>query len=235
MSESRSNFGAIAQALFTCWLVSLPIPANADLFLEDPGGGVIIGDPGGGGGPPGGGGDFGCGATGIGCDVQFFPILPSEIVVFNGVPQYIFNVNVQSGQSYPIDPIIAIGYDYRIGSGNPNFASVKLPSGVGDGQYDLYLFDAGQYVFEAELNAGFEHLFGVGGVDRFRILGIEPSAGLDPNNPQAFVTDLSFVAAGQFTGTMTPIITAIPEPASLGLLGLGFAAMLVSRRRGSNP
>ena len=31
-------------------------------------------------------------------------------------------------------------------------------------------------------------------------------AGLDPNNATAFVTGLTFVSAGQFTGTMTPII-----------------------------
>lgn len=46
----------------------------------------------------------------------------------------------------------------------------------------------------------------MGGVDRFRVLGIESSAGLDPNNVTAFVTGLAFVTDGQFTGTMTPII-----------------------------
>src|SRR5688572_25892733 len=87
MSQSSSSFGGIARALLACCVVSLALPAHADFIIEDPGGGVIIGDPGGGGGPPGGGGDFGCGATGIGCDTQFSPILPSEIVVFDGVPR----------------------------------------------------------------------------------------------------------------------------------------------------
>jgi hypothetical protein len=42
-------------------------------------------------------------------------------------------------------------------------------------------------------------------VDRFRILGVEASAGLDPNNGAAFVTGLKFVQDGEFTGTMIPI------------------------------
>ena len=36
-------------------------------------------------------------------------------------------------------------------------------------------------VEHAALLAGVEHLFGATGVDRFRILGIEVGAGLDPN------------------------------------------------------
>ena len=34
---------------------------------------------------------------------------------------------------------------------------------------------------------------------------IEVSAGLDPANPEAFPTELTFVAAGTFTGTMKPL------------------------------
>ncbi len=43
-------------------------------------------------------------------------------------------------------------------------------------------------------------------MDFFRILGIEITAGLDPNNVTAFITKLTFTNQGRFTGTMTPII-----------------------------
>ena len=35
-----------------------------------------------------------------------------------------------------IDPVVAVGYDYAIGAGDPNFASIILPN-VGDGIFDI--------------------------------------------------------------------------------------------------
>jgi len=147
-----------------------------------------------------------------------------------------FNVsNVGPNSVTFIDPIVAVGYDYQIGAGDPNFASVLLPTGIGDNLFDLFLFDLGlnDYVDSGiDLVGGSQFFFGAGGVDRFRILGIETSAGLDPNNVTAFITGLTFVTAGDFTGTMTPLTIEIPGAAvplpgtfvllALGLVGLGF-------------
>jgi hypothetical protein len=44
------------------------------------------------------------------------------------------------------------------------------------------------------------------GVSDFTVSCIEVDALLDPANPQAFPTEVSFVAAGMFTGTMKPIV-----------------------------
>lgn len=121
-----------------------------------------------------------------------------------------FDVAVTEGEIIFIDPEVAVGYDYAVGFGNPNFASVLLPE-VGDNLFDLYLFDGSAFVFEAVLEAGEEYFFEPGGVDIFRIQGIETWAGLDPADPIAFVTGLTFVADGVFTGTMTPI-TATQQP-----------------------
>jgi hypothetical protein len=104
-----------------------------------------------------------------------------------------------------IDPPVAVGYDYATGPGDPNFKSVLLPQ-VGDNLFDLHLWNGIKYVFHATVQSGVEFSFPSGGVNRFRVLGIEAGAGLDPNNATAFITGLTFVSAGQFTGTMTPIV-----------------------------
>jgi hypothetical protein len=137
---------------------------------------------------------------------------------------YRFTAEVSLGEALFIDPLVAIGYDYAIGVGDPNFASVLLPF-VGDDLYELWLWDGFDYVLADLLDAGVEYFFGTGGVDRFRILGIETAAMLDPNNATAFVTGLTFTDDGLFTGTMTPITTFVPLPATLGLLLLGGLAM----------
>jgi hypothetical protein len=122
-----------------------------------------------------------------------------------------------------IDPLVAIGYDYQIGIGDPNFASVLLPS-IGDNVYELQLWNGSAFEFADTLNGGDPYTFGLSGVDRFRILGIELGAGLDPFNPSAFITGLTFASDGSFSGTMTPITVNVPGPiAGAGLPGLVLA------------
>jgi len=79
---------------------------------------------------------------------------------------------------------------------------------VGDNVFDLYLWNGSQYEYHASVGSGFNYEFPAGGVDRFRVLGIETGAALDPSNPTAFITGLTFVSTGQFTGTMTPIVAS---------------------------
>lgn len=161
-------------------------------------------------------------------------ILPETSTDPDGNIIFSFNNPVIANQIIFYDPIVAVGYDYAIGKGDPNFASFILPS-IGDDMFELWLFDesAADLLFKAFVSAGTEYSFGDGGVAWFRILGIETSAGLHPENPTAFVTGLSFVADGRFTGTMTPITTevaAVPIPATLPLLG-GAMMLLVCCRR----
>lgn len=157
------------------------------------------------------------------------PVVNLPVVLADG--SYQFNITVEPGVVYYIDPEVAIGYDYAIGAGDPLFLSVVLPD-VGDGLFDIYGFDAGNnpFLLASDWAAGATFDFGPNGIDRFRVLGIETSAGLDPLNTTAFVTGLTFTGAGQFTGTQTPITVTIevPEPPVWALAALGLLAL---RRR----
>jgi probable HAF family extracellular repeat protein len=130
-----------------------------------------------------------------------------------------------------IDPTIAIGYDYMVDSGS-DFTSVVLPN-VGDGQFNLYVWNGSEWTFDATLSAGVEHTFGGLGVDRFRIMGIETSAALDPSSPTAFVTGLHFAGNGQVSMHMIPITTTVPEPQiyAILLIGLSLIGAIVRFRK----
>lgn len=158
------------------------------------------------------------------------PVIQLPTIDPSGV--YHFNVGSVGPNSVTfIDPAVAVGYTYDIGLGDPNFASVTLPN-VGGGRFDLsYLLNGSD--FTTMLDAGIQYFFPTLGVDEFTVTGIDPAADLDPGNPLAFVTGLTFVSAGSFTGTMTPITetTGVPEPGSLGLLSLGAAGLLIQHLR----
>jgi hypothetical protein len=142
-----------------------------------------------------------------------------------------YNVtNILTGTTIFVDPPVAVGYDYAIGAGNPNFRTVVLPTGIGDGKYDIYGFDTSghRFILAKDWLGGDAFDFGTSGVDQFEVLGIELTANIDPSDTTAFVTGLSFVSSGDFTGSQTPITVdvGVPEPSAALLLAVGMLGLI---------
>jgi hypothetical protein len=171
------------------------------------------------------------------------PLMPDQVVSGG----FGFTITVAAGdfglgRSLPMffDPVVAVGYEYDV-SGGPNFQSVLLPPGIGNNLFDLDLWNGSAYEFWQTLTGGVDYLL-PSAVTRFRVRGIEAAAGLDPDDPNAFVTGLTFDGGGQINVTMTPITLdtdtnfTTPEPASALMMSVGFlvlAAGTMKRRRAS--
>ena len=153
-----------------------------------------------------------------------------------GGPSYQFNNPVSQGIPVLLDPLVATGFIYQTGATDPNFASVLLPNIGNSSPYQVYTWNGAAFVFDTNLAANTLLNLGPGGVSEFEVLGIDPSLALNPNNATDFVTQLTFTGDGNFTGTMTPITTAVPEPSTWAMMILGFAGLgFVSYRRKSKP
>jgi hypothetical protein len=114
------------------------------------------------------------------------------------------------GATLFVDPPFAIGYEYTLGPGSPNFESVLPPALDGQNTYELELWNGSAYEHVATIPAGDTWRFEAGGVARFRLMGIDESRHLDVADPAAFVTGLSFVSGDEAELFMTPI-PATPE------------------------
>lgn len=167
--------------------------------------------------------------------VSYFDFTP----LTTGVPVYLptvgtgsgfsYSMTVVAGTEYFIDPSIAIGYEYEIGLGDPNFASVLLPN-IQAADFDLSYLVGGSWLSTMVAPGGtFE--FPSNGVSHFTVTGIDPALKLAPGNTTAFVTGLTFTGDGSFTGTQVPIIENVPEPNSLALWSVGVAGLVIGRRR----
>ena len=106
-----------------------------------------------------------------------------------------------------IDPTIAANYTYIVGAGNPNFASVILPEIQTTAYQVIFANNGKQETDTVAPNTMFA--FPTGGVSAFTVTGIDlTNPDLASDTP--FVTGLTFVSGGNFTGTMTPLVDLGP-------------------------
>jgi hypothetical protein len=160
---------------------------------------------------------------------ESFIATPVALPEAGGAPgSFSFSLDVRADQPVFLDPLVAVGYDYAVGTGDPLFKTVSLPVGIGDGRYTLHVgglsLDVGGNQIVDFTALGFAQ-----GVAGFRVTGIETAAMLDPADSSAFVTRLTFMADGRFTGTQTAIsvdVPAVPEPAVWALWLGGLAVLL---------
>lgn len=146
---------------------------------------------------------------------------------------YVFDVAVAPDTPVFLDPPSAVGYRYAAGAGDPPFASVTLPIGIGDGQYTV-LAEGRAFLLQGGQRLDFGAAGLAPGVARFEVLGIAPGAQLDPADPTAFVTEVTFAGSGRFTGSMAPL-TAADELAELAqaVEGVGPGRSLAAKALGA--
>jgi len=130
-------------------------------------------------------------------------------------------------------PVVAVGYDYRIGKGNPRIATVRLTIGIGDSLYRLKVEGrrftlAGGELFDFRAN-GFRR-----GVEKFRVDCIEVDALLDPANPQAFPTESPSWRPACSPARRSPSC-AIPGAATSASAWTATTTMGTTTRAGTRP
>jgi hypothetical protein len=139
----------------------------------------------------------------------------------NGVPLY-------------FDPDVATGYDYTLDPGDPLFASVMVPEPLPNGD-ESFTLHVGQQSFPLAAGEQFD-LTQIAplGVAAFSIRDIDPGEELDPEDPMAFVTGVTFMEERAANVTMTAFV---PEPGATaaGVAVLGVLASLSRRARQAPP
>lgn len=167
------------------------------------------------------------------------PLLPTSIDPVTN--RFIFDTIVVPNQRIVIDPDVAIGYDYLFTGARAT--SLELEDlGDPDG-YDIFLLsDLSNPVLTGYMpsigNIVDLRTFDPTGLAGFRVAGIDVSLGLDPTDPTAFKTGLTFAVNGptniQISQTPLSVFVpaVVPEPASWTVMTLALAAMGgVFRRR----
>ncbi len=157
------------------------------------------------------------------------------------------------GGSSPIfvDPVVAVGYAYEIGSAGVFFDSVLIPEQglLLDGS-TLELVIGGQSPRLLTVGTTFDFSgLGLTNLNRFVIQGIDELLGLLPGDPTAFVTGLTFAASGgaplpgsaDLDLSMTAITVdtdagsggSLPVPPTLMLVLLAIGSLVFCKRLGS--
>ncbi len=140
-----------------------------------------------------------------------------------------------------IDPILAVGYDYKITAGSLKIAEIVLPQTSGTSSYSIVGDSSGGACssFQDPLGSvGPNTTFAFSApVSCFGVRGISLASGLDPSNPLAFVTGLKGDGSGTVSISQIAVTasTDVPGPLPLlappALLGLSRKLRTLKRRQ----
>jgi hypothetical protein len=138
-----------------------------------------------------------------------------------------------------VDPPVATGYAFSVDPGGPLFTSVTIPTTVAGHPLTSNL-DVSFGGTNSQVAPGYTYSFPQP-VPSFSVTGIPQSFAVDPTNDEAFVAGLTFNQTGtahmQIIPLTSPTASAIPEPSTFTLFGLGAVCLGVCgwrrRKRGA--
>lgn len=166
---------------------------------------------------------------------EFTPLMPDEDVEVGEESEFVFTLpEVEAGETIWFDPDISTGYTYTAGNGG-QFASVTAPTllSVNDADGYLITFTDSLGVEETKALMAGQTLDFPFPVTTFTLTGINEDLMLDPTDPTAFVTGVSFEDTGSYTVSQAAIITSttsVPAPSSIAIFLLSLVGISLTRK-----
>ena len=167
---------------------------------------------------------------------EFTPLMPDEDVEVGEESEFVFTLpEVDAGETIWFDPDVSTGYTYTAGNSG-QFASVTAPTLLSVNDDDGYLItitNPSGVEHKEALMAGqtFDFPFPV---STFTLTGINEDLMLDPTDPTAFVTGVSFADPGSYTITQAAIVTSttsVPTPSTIAIFLLSLVGISLVRKR----
>lgn len=169
------------------------------------------------------------------------PIEPGEVT------SGIFDLDLAENQFFSYASMVLPSNDYYVANGNPTAHDLASIFGGGSISFDIGLANGGVNDAGTEINdfdtSAANGLFGLSGGQggpnegadengvNANVIG-DPFAGFLNTPAGADLTLLNFNDTSLYgNGIATVTITAVPEPTSLGLIGLGIGGLFLRRRR----
>ncbi|WP_282146383.1 choice-of-anchor L family PEP-CTERM protein [Alteromonas stellipolaris] len=166
---------------------------------------------------------------------EFTPLMPDEDVEVGEESEFVFTLpEVEAGETIWFDPDVSTGYTYTAGNGG-QFASVTAPTllSVNDADGYLITFTDSLGVEETKALMAGQTLDFPFPVTTFTLTGINEDLMLDPTDPTAFVTGVSFEDTGSYTVSQAAIITSttsVPAPSSIAIFLLSLVGISLTRK-----
>ena len=163
-------------------------------------------------------------------------IVEDEDVEVGEESEFVFTLpEVDAGETIWFDPDVSTGYTYTAGNSG-QFASVTAPTLLSVNDDDGYLItitNPSGVEHKEALMAGqtFDFPFPV---STFTLTGINEDLMLDPTDPTAFVTGVSFADSGSYTITQAAIVTSttsVPTPSTIAIFLLSLVGISLVRKR----